>query len=510
MKNRKRLLCLVLAGVLVLSCFGCAPADVPETTEPESTEGEAEPALAVTVNGQPAVYLSVPGDFMKFDRQDDSTVKVYDASELDSSEGIVIQVDASTTHQEILGWGAAMTESSAINLWDMPEELRDQVMTSLFDENEGIGLNILRQPNGISDFSTDAEFSYAPVRDDLTLEHFTLGKHEELIIPLLQQAKELINDDENFRVFLCSWTAPLWMKTIEEYHSLNQSTLKREYYQLFADYLIKSIQAYEENGIPIYAITDQNEPTGVQAIAAMYMTTENHASFINMYLKPTLEKAGLDTKVMCWDFNTGASGTKLLGQTYSSIDAICFHTYNDDFTEIAEIHELYPDLPIYITEAAGRTQSNAARFFRQMKWLFNSQLIGSSAHILWNIVLDEEYGPALLDEDGNSVNIMGIGMLEWNRQEQTVAYLEDFYALAHFSKFVRPGAVRLESTDIRDGFNGMVANAVYRNENGTVTAVLCNQNTTENTFKLVVGDKVVEYTLPAMSAATVTWDGNVY
>lgn len=507
MKSIKKFLCCGLILAILLPVAGCTT-KAPVTDDPAATEPEQ--VLMATVNGIPAVYLSVPGNFVKFDRQEDSTVKVYDVSELDDTSGVVINVDAGTTHQEILGWGAAMTESSAINLWDMPEELRNQVMVSLFDEDEGIGLNILRQPNGISDFSTDPEFSYAPVRDDLTLEHFTLGKHEEQIIPLLQQAKELVNDDENFRVFLCSWTAPLWMKTIEEFHSLNQSTLKREYYQLFADYLVKSIQAYESHGIPIYAITDQNEPTGIHSIAAMYMNTDNHASLINMYLKPSLEKAGLETKVMCWDFNTGASGTKLLGKTYSSVDAMCFHAYNDDFTEIAEIHEMYPDLPIYMTEAAGRTQSNAARFFRQMKWLCNSQIIGSSAHILWNIVLDEEYGPALLDEDGNSVNTIGIGMLEWNRQEQKVAYLEDFYALAHFSKFVRPGAVRLESTDTREDFKGLVANVVYRNENGTMTAVLCNQNTAENTFKLVVGDKVIEYTLPAMSAATITWDGNVY
>ena len=113
-------------------------------------------------------------------------------------------------------------------------------------------------------------------------------------------------------------------------------------------------------------------------------------------------------------------------------------------------------------------------------------------------------------KDGGCLAFMGIGMLEWNRQEKTVAYLEDFYALAHFSKFIRPGAVRVESTDTRNDFKGLVANAVYRNENGTMTAVICNENTAENTFKLVVGDKVLEYTLPAMATVTLTWDGNVY
>lgn len=504
----KRILCLVLCAVMVAVLFGCTS----EKTASTETTAPTEPVAidsTVTVNGTPAAYLTIPGDFVKFDRQEDGSALVYDLDQLDRSTGAVIQVDATTTHQEILGWGAAMTESSAINLLDMPEELRNQVMVSLFDEDEGIGLNILRQPNGISDFSTDPNFSYAPVRDDLTLEHFTLGKHEELIIPFLQQAKELIGE-ENFKVFLCSWTAPLWMKTIEEFHSLNQSTLKREYYQLFCDYLVKSIQAYESHGIPIYCITDQNEPTATHAIAAMYMNTDDHSTLINVYLKPTLEDAGLDTKVMCWDFNTGASGKSLLGKTLGSIDMIGYHTYNSDFSEMAEVREMYPDVPLYVTEAAGRTQSSAARFFRQMGWLMESQLIGSGAHILWNICLDEEYGPALLDENGESVNVMGIGMLEWNREEKTVAYLEDFYALAHFSKFIRPGAVRVESTDTREDFKGLVANAVYRNENGTMTAVICNENTQENTFKLVVGDKVIEYTVPAMATVTLTWDANLY
>ena len=503
MKIMIRICCSLLIAVTVLGLLGCTQ------QQPEETTAPPDPGVQVTVNGTPAVYMTIPGEFVKFNRQSDDFVKVYSIDQLDRSTGVVIDVDANTTHQEIVGWGAAMTESSAINLLDMPQELRDQVMVSLFDEDEGIGLNILRQPNGISDFSTDPNFSYAPVRDDLTLEHFTLGKHEEMIIPFLQQAKELVGE-EDFKVFLCSWTAPMWMKTIEEFHSLNQSTLKREYYQLFCDYLVKSIQAYESHGIDIYCITDQNEPTGIHGIAAMYMKTEDHITLINAYLMPTLKKAGLDTKIMCWDFNTGASGLTLLGRTQKSVDIMGYHTYNSDFSEMKQMREMYPDIPLFITEAAGRTQSNAARFYRQMGWLMESQLIGSSAHVLWNICLDEEYGPALLDENGESVNVMGIGMLEWNRQEKKVAYLEDFYALAHFSKFVRPGAVRVESTDTREGFKGMVANVVYRNENGTMTAVVCNENIKNNTFKLVVGDKVVEFTLPAMATVTVTFDANVY
>lgn len=500
-KNLFRGICLILSMVTLIMLFGC---ELPSQGNTPGTEGGGEDHLSI----RPAVYITTPKDYVKFVRQDTSAAKVYDKSQLDESKGYVVTIDPNTTYQVVEGWGCAITESSAINLLDMPEETRNAVMKALFSEDDGIGLNLIRLPNGISDFSVDSNFSYAPVEGDLELEHFTLGKHKEMIVPLVLQAKQLINNDEDFKVFLASWTAPLWMKTIPEFHSSNRSTLKREYYKLFANYLVKSIQAYEAEGIPIFSISPQNEFTGVHGIAAMYMSVDNMATLINFYLKPALDDAGLDTKILAWDFNSFDDSTAIIGQTYQNIGVVGYHAYSGAFDLFKKNQELFPNLPFYVTEAAGMKQAPQSRFFRQMRWINDSMRVGSSGHILWNIVLDEEGGPALIDDKGQSVNTIGVGMLEWNRQEKKVAYLEDFYALAHFSKFVRPGAVRVDSTDLNETVGENVQNVVFKNENGAMTAVLTNNDASEHCFLLVIGDTVIECTVPGKSAATVTWKPN--
>lgn len=492
--NVKRLLCLGLCLALAASTAAC-------------TKGTTHDPVAA-VNGQPAVFVTTPNSLMKF-VQDNQNIKVYSVDKLDRESGVVVDVDASVTYQTVEGWGCAMTETSAINLAKMPQEMQTQVMTDLFSENEGIGLNIIRLPLGISDFSLDPNRSYDSVEGDVELENFSIAYDEEVIIPYIKQAMEIANCPDDFMVFAASWTAPLWMKTIPEFHSKNSSTLKREYYDVFARYLVKALQAYKDNGIDIDYITAQNEPSGVHGIAAMYMTSDNMATLINMYLKPELDKSGLDTKIMCWDFNYTDGSTLTLGKTYGNVGGLAYHVYGGDFQVLVDTHNAFPDIPLYITEAAGKVSSNSAIFFRQMKNMTQTMRAGSSAHILWNIVLDENMGPALIDEDGNSVNTIGIGLMEYNTQTQEVAYLMDFYALAHFSKFVRPGAVRVESTDTGADTNDNVVNVVYRNENGSMVAVLTNNTGMENTFKLVIGDQVIEYTVPALSGATITWDPKI-
>lgn len=508
MKNMKRILCFVLGAVMLLSIAGCGETPAEATRTADETTG-TQTAFTATVNGTPAVFVTKPNEYVKFQQQEQSLVTVYGTEELDRSSGVVIDVDASTTYQTIEGFGCAMTETSAINLSKMPADMREQVMTDLFSADEGIGLNILRQPIGISDFSLDPERAYVE-KNDASLESFSIAYDEEVIIPYIKQAMQIADCGDDFMVFAASWTAPLWMKTIEEFHSKNGSTLKREYYETFANYLVKALEAYNEAGVPIDYITAQNEPSAQHGIAAMYMSSDNMATLINMYLKPALDESGLDTQIMCWDFNYTDGSTLTLGKTYGNVGGLAYHVYGGDFQILVDTHAAFPDVPLYITEAAGKVGSNGAIFFRQMKNMSKTIRAGSSAHILWNIVLDEEGGPALVDEDGNSVNTMGVGMMEYNTQTQEVSYLMDFYALAHFSKFIRPGAVLVDSTDISVDSNENLNNVVCLNENGSMTAVLTNNTGEDQLFKLVVGDKVIEYTVPAFSGATMTWDANTY
>lgn len=514
-KSILRTAALLLSVGMLISLMACGPKESDPTdpdTQPSGTAagGETNPKEDTALeNISYATYLTTPTEYIRFVRQDPADTKFYPAVQLDENTGLIVHVDTGNVHQTIEGWGASITEASAINLWNMPEDIRNEVMKKLFSPDDGIGMTILRQPIGISDFSDDPNFSYAPVADDLTLEHFTLGKHSEMILPLIRQAVELSESEDDFKVFLTAWTAPLWMKTDPtRFDSIEKNTLKREYYGLYADYLVKAVQAYLEEGAPVYSLSPQNEFTGVHGIAAMYMSVDSMASFINMYLKPALDEAGLDTKILAWDFNFFQESTEIISKAYDSIGGVAYHAYGGNYDYFYQNIELFPDLPFYMTESAGAVGGTGKQFFSQFARLLDFTRAGARTYILWNIVLDEERGPFLEAIDGGDMNPIGLGMLEWNREEQKVAYLEDYYALGHFSKFIRPGAVVLESTDLNTDGKGVIQNLVCRNKSGTMTAVLMNNTTEAQTFKLVVDDYVVEYTVPAKSAATVTWNPN--
>lgn len=501
MKKVKRALCVVFSAAMCASLCACST----KTSSAGKTQNGQE-VRSVTVNGTPAVFLTKPKEMYKFVEQSEDAVKVYDKKKMDDKDGVVIYVDETQPLQTWMGFGASITESSAHNLYLLDEERRNAVMAKLFDEDDGIGLTICRQPIGISDFSLEVH-SYDDVEGDTNLEHFSIDCDKEKVIPLLKQAKKLAGDD--FKIFSLPWTPPLWMKTVPEFHTLNGSQLKREYYGVYADYLVKYIQAYGKEGLPIFALTPQNEISGQHGIPSCYYSSIDNATFVNQYLRPAMDKAGLDTKLLAWEFNWFDSAMDYTASTYDSIDAVSFHVYGGNISVQDEIHALFPDLPIYTTEGAGAKSAPGTGFLTYMKQMTNSLRHYSSTHLMWNIMLDENRGP-FLEGDGYDMNPVGTALIEYDKENDQVAYNEDFYALAHFSKFIRPGATVLTSTDTTEKWGKSVQNAVALNENGAAAVVLTNGDAEDHTFKIVVGKKVIEYTVPAKSGATITWDANVY
>ena len=227
MKKAKHVLCAALSAVMCLSMCSCGA-----KKEADSEVQDGKEVRPITVNGTPSVFLTKPKEMYKFVEQSEDAVKVYDKKKLDDKEGVVVYVDETQPLQTWMGFGASITESSAYNLYLLDEERRDDVMTKLFDEDKGIGLTICRQPMGMSDFSLEVH-SYDDVEGDVNLEHFSIDCDKEQVIPLLNQAKELAGDE--FKIFASVWTPPLWMKTVPEFHTLNKSKLKREYYEVFAN-----------------------------------------------------------------------------------------------------------------------------------------------------------------------------------------------------------------------------------------------------------------------------------
>lgn len=497
---------LVCAMTVGMTACQSETATAPETSTEANVSAEVavdgkEGVDTITVNGTPVVYVTTPDEMYKYVRQSEDAVKVYDASELDDTTGWVIPVDPDAKMQTIDGWGSSLTDASAINLSMLSEEERSEVLHNLFDKDTGIGLNMLRQPLGCSDFSVEYG-SYDEVDGDEDLSHFSIDYDKQYIIPYIKEALE-IGDD--MTVISSVWTPPLWMKTIPEYWSKNGSSLKRENYQLFSDYIVKALQAYEDEGVHISYLSPQNEPSARMTIPSCLYDTDSYSTLINRYLKPTMEANGITTGLIGWDFNHFDPALDFISSTYDNIDIIAFHLYYQNWDMQKEFHQYFPDKPIWMTESSNRQVSGYTTYIGEMKRIATSLRSYASAYFIFNIMLDEEGGPGQAIDFSNPA-----GLIQYNRETGQVSYQIDFYALGHYSKFIRKGAVILDTVDTGADNEGNIQNIVALNENGAMTAVLTNGDTEAQTFKFVVGDKVVEYTVPARSGATITWDANTY
>ena len=459
-----------------------------------------------TVSSVPRVYLTTANTDIKFRRQDEKNVKVYGIEKLDRSTGTVMDIDPNKKYQTIEGFGASLTDTSSYNISLMPENMRNDLMTKLFDPEKGIGLSFLRQPIGVSDFNVEF-YTYDDMpqgEEDWDLKNFSIERDKKYIIPLIKQAQKL---NSNMRVISACWSPPLWMKTKYEWFSENRAMLRTECYEVFAKYLVKYIKAYEAEGIPIYSISPQNESTGVHGIPACYYDADMMAKLVNYYLRPMIDEAGIDTEIWIWDFNWFENDIlDFIGKTFGNADAVATHYYSGSAEVLKTVNEMFPNLNIHITEAAGQKQGQNSQLFRQLKYFTESFRAGAKSWILWNICLDENLGPF----DPQFYNGHGIGLTEYNRTTGKLAYQMDFYALAHMSKFIQPGASVIESNDLSITSEETYYNLAALNKNGTATVIIGNQGGEAETFKIVICDKVIEYTLPSNSVATITWDANTY
>lgn len=473
--------------------------------------------LANSMGVQPTVYLS---DFNEeFALQSTNYVTTYSSSELDESSGTVITIDSLNEHRTIHGFGASMTDTSASMLSKMPASELNEAMTNLFDQENGIGLSMLRNTIGTSDFSEEY-YTYDDIPNgetDTDLSEFDFSK-AETIVTLTKQAQELNPD---LKLFLASWTAPLWMKDHYKWASSTKYTyagtehtaythkLRKQYYDVYANYLVKSVQEYEKAGIPVYSLSAQNEPFTESTWPGMYWDEENLISFTNNNLRPALVEAGLNTKILNLDYNfrNWESGKRIMDNTMNTTDGLAFHWYGGE-PEVMETfsgNEKYSDKLIYVTEASSgsttRDAYNLDDFLNTTEKTVRSLRSGAQGFMTWNIALAPEGGPTY-----NDVNEHCFGLLTCDTSTGKISYTKEFFALAHFSKFIKTDAVCVDSTDTGANTEYNLVNVVTKNTDGTMTAVLVNSYATDTKVcKLVCGEKVIEITLAPRSAVTLTW-----
>ncbi|GAA3622857.1 ricin-type beta-trefoil lectin domain protein [Microbacterium awajiense] len=443
-----------------------------------------------------------------------------------SSDAPTIVIDPETTYQEMAGFGASITDSAADVLWALTPQEREDTLRSLFDPVEGIGISILRQPIGSSDFTAaDAHYTYDDVAvgdTDFLQRHFSIAHDEAQILPLLRRAKEL---NPELTIIATPWSPPAWMKANDDLvgGSLREG---RVYAAAYAAYLTRFVREYAAAGVPIDYLTVQNEPQNrtPDGYPGMDMPVADQARVIAV-LGPMLKHLSPRTKILGYDHNWSVHPNDIAntppGQDPESdyaadllrtsaakwIAGTAFHCYYGDPSAQTALHEQFPSKEIWFTECSGShgPDDPPAQVFRDtLKWHARTITVGvtrnwSRSVITWNLALNEDGGPRL----GGCGTCTGVVT---THPDGSVTRNAEYYTIGHLSKFVKPGAMRIASTSFgTTGWNGQVTDVAFRNPDGTMVLVAHNENDDPRTFAVAVGTQSFEYTLPGGSLATFTW-----
>lgn len=407
----------------------------------------------------------------------------------------LINIYEDLEYQEIEGFGGALTEASAVTLAKLSPARQQEIIDAYFHPEHGIGYSLCRSHIQSCDFSTG---NYAYVEGvDPELATFNISRDQESILPLIKRASDSVG--ESFRLFSSPWSPPAFMKTNGEMN--NGGKLKPEYREAWANLFVKYIQAYAEAGIDIWAVSVQNEAKAKQIWDSCIYTAEEEKDFVRDYLGPALEAAGLShVKIMIWDHNKervyDRAKTAFTDQEAAKyIWGICFHWYSGDhFEALSAVHERFPDKKLFFSEGCQEGGVHLGSWNTGER--YGHDIIGNlnnwmSSWTDWNIVLDEQGGP---NHVGNFCDAPIIG----DTLRDEVIYESSFYYIGHFSKYIRPGAVRVGSSKYTDKFE----TTAFRNTDGTYALVVLNRTDSELPYTLHFRDQLAEGSIPAHAVQT--------
>ncbi|TFH49750.1 MAG: glycoside hydrolase, partial [Lysobacterales bacterium] len=418
------------------------------------------------------------------------------------SGGFTITVDPNSTFQSIKGFGASLTDSSA---WLIQNRLsgvqRDKLMKLLFAPDTGAGMNYLRLPMGASDFTASGVYTYNDLpsgQTDATQSQFSIAHDQQYSIPQLLQTKSL---NPNLKLMGSPWSAPAWMKTNS---SLYGGELDSQWRGSYAVYLKKFIDAYAAEGLPVDAISIQNEPQNVNlSYPTMAMSAAQQTDIIKNHLGPLFAAAGIDTKILIYDHNWDDPGyaIDILNdpQAKPFVAGTAFHAYAGDVSAQTTVHDAHPDKAIYFTEVTGFEA--ASNFSDNLVWGLRNIIIGgtrnwSETALYWNLALDENNGPHL----GGCSDCRGVVTI--NSGSGAVTANEEFYTIAHASKFVQPGAVRIGSSTLAN----TLETVAFENPDGSKVLIALNPGDPTRSFRIVDQGQHFAYSLTGKSVATFVWE----
>ena len=438
------------------------------------------------------VWLSDPAKTIHFQEQ---TAQSFSAAK---SSKPAISINAKKKFQEIDGFGFALTGGSAQHIVRMSAAARAALLKELFDTTgNNIGISYLRISIGASDLN-EKVFSYNDLpagETDPELKKFDLGPDKEDVIPVL---KEILAINPHIKIMGSPWSPPSWMKTNNDSRG---GQLKYEFYDSYALYFVKYIQAMKEHGIRIDAITIQNEPLHPGNNPSLLMVAPDQALFIKKHLGPAFEKVGIDAKIVLYDHNADRPDYPILilndPEARKYIDGSAFHLYGGTIDALTDVHEAHPDKSLYFTEQwmNGRDGSLQAN----LGWHMKNLIIGAPRNwcrnvIEWNLAADPQFRP-YTDRGGCDVCLGAVTI-----DKDSVTRNSGYYIVAHASKFVRPGSVRIATTDIKD-----LANVAFKTPSGKTVLIVLNDSKSTAEFNITEGAKTATVSLAAGSAATYVW-----
>lgn len=413
---------------------------------------------------------------------------------------LTITVNEGVRYQQIDGFGASLTDSSAWLLWNkLTEGQRKDALEMLFGREKGIGLSVLRQPMGASDFAL-AAYSYDEMpqgETDPELKHFSIDHDRAYILPILREARAI---NPNLKIIGSPWSAPGWMKTSG---SMIQGTLLPEAYGPLAKYFVRYAQEYEAAGVPIYAITPQNEPMYIpKDYPGMGMSASEQTEFIAKHLGPAFREARLKTKILVFDHNWDLIEYPLqvLGDATAASYAAgtATHCYGGAATAQNELHERFPEKGIWMTECSGGEWQKGKLLEHQVRLVIDATRNWAKSVVLWNLALNQLNQPYL----GGCKTCRGIVTANDSTEPAQVTPTVDFTALGHASKFVAPGAHRIESNSFGQG---SLEDVAFVNPDGSMVLLVLNSGSAEVAFNVGWHGKFASYKLAGGAAATFRW-----
>jgi len=479
------LFCLFLSSMCSVS--GC------KEKQPVSPTPPVKPAEPTWVKTQVQFWLTNPDLSTLFKRQN---VALNFSTSSNTNAAPVIEVDTAQTYQTIDGFGYTLTGGSAIVINQLNATKKADLLKELFAvDSTYIGISYLRISVGASDLS-DRVYTYDDTpagQTDVNLTNFNLAQDQTQLIPLL---KEILKINPSIKILATPWTAPVWMKTNNNFIG---GSLKSEYYEVYARYLIKYLQAMQAEGIIIDAITVQNEPLHDGNNPSMYMPANEQAAFIKNYFGPALQSSGLKTKIILYDHNADMPDYPISilndPEAKKYVDGSAFHLYGGSISALSTVRNAHPDKNIYFTE---QYTAASGSFAEDLNWHLKNLIIGAtrnwSRNVLeWNLAADPNNRP--YTNGGCTVCLPAVTV-----SGSSISHNVSYYIIAHAAKFVRPGSVRI-ATNIPVNLQ----NVAFKRPDGKKVLIVLNDSQTSQTFNIKYRGSMIATTLNGGAVGTYFW-----